>query len=73
MTPRAEYVWSYGADFGEFDGVGIDAYVKDLPIARLEADALVAYEMNGDALPAEHGFPARLVVPGFYGTNSSQG
>ena len=70
VTPRAEYVWSYGADFGEFDGVGIDAYVKDLPIARLEADALVAYEMNGDALPAEHGFPARLVVPGFYGTNS---
>ena len=31
---------------------------------------LIAYEMNGDALPAEHGFPARLVVPGFYGTNS---
>src|SRR5262245_58960622 len=26
--------------------------------------------MNGIALPAEHGFPARLVVPGFYGTNS---
>jgi DMSO/TMAO reductase YedYZ molybdopterin-dependent catalytic subunit len=26
--------------------------------------------MNASALPAEHGFPARLVVPGFYGTNS---
>jgi len=31
---------------------------------------LIAYEMNGSELPAEHGFPARLVVPGFYGTNS---
>jgi DMSO/TMAO reductase YedYZ molybdopterin-dependent catalytic subunit len=70
VNPRAKYVWSYGADFGEFEGVAIDAYVKDLPMARLEADVLVAYEMNGDALPAEHGFPARLVVPGFYGTNS---
>jgi DMSO/TMAO reductase YedYZ molybdopterin-dependent catalytic subunit len=44
--------------------------VKDLPIARVEADVLIGYEMNGSALPAEHGFPARLVVPRFYGTNS---
>ena len=34
------------------------------------ADVLIAYEMNGAPLAAEHGFPARLVVPGFYGTNS---
>jgi DMSO/TMAO reductase YedYZ molybdopterin-dependent catalytic subunit len=69
-SATAQYVWSYGADFGEFSGVVIDAYVKDLPIARVEHDVLIAYEMNGSALPAEHGFPARLVVPGFYGTNS---
>jgi len=31
---------------------------------------LVAYEMNREPLKPEHGFPARLVVPGFYGTNS---
>ena len=31
---------------------------------------MIGYELNGSALPAEHGFPARLVVPGFYGTNS---
>jgi DMSO/TMAO reductase YedYZ molybdopterin-dependent catalytic subunit len=30
-------------------------------------DALVAVAMNGAALPIEHGFPARLVVPGLYG------
>ncbi len=70
--PRADahYIWSYGADFGEFGGIVVDAYVKDVPISRAEADVLIGYEMNGHALPAEHGFPARLVVPGFYGTNS---
>jgi len=66
----ARYVWSTGADFGEFGGVTIEAYVKDLPIERVTADVLIAYEMNGAALAPEHGFPARLVVPGFYGTNS---
>ena len=30
-------------------------------------DALVAFGMNGEPLPVEHGFPARLVVPGVYG------
>jgi DMSO/TMAO reductase YedYZ molybdopterin-dependent catalytic subunit len=66
----AQYIWTYGADFGEFSGVVVDAYVKDLPIGRVHADVLIGYEMNGSALPAEHGFPVRLVVPGFCGTNS---
>ena len=68
--PAARYIWSRGADFGEFAGVAVDAYGKDLPIARVDEDVLIAYEMNGRALPSEHGFPARLLVPGFYGTNS---
>ena len=46
------------------------AYVKDLPISRVEQDVLIAYELNGAPLAPENGFPARLVVPGFYGTNS---
>jgi DMSO/TMAO reductase YedYZ molybdopterin-dependent catalytic subunit len=50
--------------------VAVDQYVKDLPIERVSDDVLVATEMNGEPLDAEHGFPARLVVPGFYGTNS---
>jgi DMSO/TMAO reductase YedYZ molybdopterin-dependent catalytic subunit len=69
-SAAARYVWSYGADSGAFSGVEMDAFIKDLPIARVEADVLIAYEMNGSSLPAEHGFPVRLVVPGFYGTNS---
>ena len=66
----ASFIWSYGADYGEFSGVEVDAYLKDLPIERVRADVLIAYEINGEPLPAEQGFPARLVVPGFYGTNS---
>jgi DMSO/TMAO reductase YedYZ molybdopterin-dependent catalytic subunit len=31
---------------------------------------LVAFEMNGEALPPDHGFPARLVVPGWVGVAS---
>jgi DMSO/TMAO reductase YedYZ molybdopterin-dependent catalytic subunit len=68
--PAAKYVWSTGADFGEFGGVQIDAYLKDMPIERVQSDVLVAYEMNGAPLKPEHGFPARLFVPGYYGTNS---
>jgi DMSO/TMAO reductase YedYZ molybdopterin-dependent catalytic subunit len=66
----ARFVWSTGADYGEFAGVSVDAYVKDLPIERVTSEVLVAYEMNGEPLAPEHGFPARLLVPGFYGTNS---
>ena len=66
----ARYVWSYGADYGEFGGVEVDTYLKDIPIERVQSDVLIAYEMNGEPLKPEHGFPARLVVPGFYGTNS---
>jgi DMSO/TMAO reductase YedYZ molybdopterin-dependent catalytic subunit len=34
-------------------------------------DAVVAIGMNGEPLPLEHGFPARLVVPGIYGYASA--
>lgn len=67
----ARFVWSFGLDRGEFLGVKSGPYLKDLPLERaLTGDVLVAYELNGQPLPAEHGFPARLVVPGYYGTNS---
>jgi DMSO/TMAO reductase YedYZ molybdopterin-dependent catalytic subunit len=43
-------------------------YERSLPLEEaLESEALVAYEMNGAPLPPQHGFPVRLVVPGWYG------
>ncbi len=66
----ARFLWSSGADYGAFERVDCDAFVKDLPLDRVAADVLIAFEMNGAPLRPENGYPARLVVPGFYGTNS---
>jgi DMSO/TMAO reductase YedYZ molybdopterin-dependent catalytic subunit len=71
IDSEARFLWSYGLDGGDFVGTSCDWFVKDLPLERLAAgDVLIAYELNGAPLPAEHGFPVRLVVPGYYGTNS---
>jgi DMSO/TMAO reductase YedYZ molybdopterin-dependent catalytic subunit len=44
-------------------------FVKSIPLAKaIEDTTLIAYEMNGEALPHFNGFPARLVVPGWTGT-----
>lgn len=46
-----------------------DGWTCGTPIEALtdERDALVAYAMNGEPLPIEHGFPVRMIVPGLYG------
>src|SRR5579884_130686 len=45
-----------------------DDYVESIPLERaLHPDNLIAFEMNGERLPDNHGFPARLLVPGIYG------
>ncbi|HEY0932809.1 MAG TPA: molybdopterin-dependent oxidoreductase, partial [Trebonia sp.] len=47
----------------------VDGFTSGTPIQTVldGRDALIAVAMNGAALPVEHGFPARLVVPGLYG------
>jgi DMSO/TMAO reductase YedYZ molybdopterin-dependent catalytic subunit len=46
-----------------------DGWTCATPIEALTDDrnALLAYGMNGDPLPRQHGFPLRMVVPGLYG------
>jgi sulfite dehydrogenase (cytochrome) subunit A len=59
-----------------FDGLDKPAFptvpdfVKSLDVARIvdDPDVIVAYQMNGQPLPMLNGFPARLVVPGWYAT-----
>ena len=51
-------------------GRAVDGFTAGFPTAWALADdreALVAVAMNGEALPPNHGFPARLIVPGLYG------
>jgi hypothetical protein len=55
-----------GAD--QIVGRSVDGFECGFPVAALDGrDALVVVGMNGEPLPIEHGFPARLVVPGLYG------
>lgn len=47
----------------------VDGFTVSTPVQALldDRDALVAVGINGRPLPAEHGFPARLITPGLYG------
>jgi DMSO/TMAO reductase YedYZ molybdopterin-dependent catalytic subunit len=44
-----------------------DGFTAGSPLDYVLERGLIAIGMNGEPLPAEHGFPARLVVPGLYG------
>ena len=46
-------------------------YARSLPVAEaLREEVLLAYSINGQDLPPQHGFPLRLLVPGWYGMTS---
>jgi sulfane dehydrogenase subunit SoxC len=56
-----------GLDAGVEGGVK-QAYARSLTMAdALADDVLLAYDMNGSPLPPQHGYPLRLIVPGWYG------
>jgi len=61
-----------GADRGTVEGrpgpVRFERSLR-LEVAR-ESQALLACAMNGEALPLQHGYPVRLVVPSWYGVAS---
>jgi DMSO/TMAO reductase YedYZ molybdopterin-dependent catalytic subunit len=59
VHPRADAVLQTSED-GWTCGTPIEALTDD-------RQAMIAFGMNGEALPLEHGFPARVIVPGLYG------
>jgi sulfane dehydrogenase subunit SoxC len=52
---------------------GLDSVKVSRPMSltkAFEEDTLLAYAMNGDAVPQDHGFPLRVIVPGWVGINN---
>jgi DMSO/TMAO reductase YedYZ molybdopterin-dependent catalytic subunit len=72
IKPDGRYLVFRGADGGKVapDRAPI-RFERSLAVDGIRnEEALLAYAMNGDALPTHHGFPARLIVPGWYAVAS---
>ena len=70
VGPGAVEVVFGGADRGVQAGLEHD-YERSLTLAEaMRPEVLLAFEVNGQPLPPQHGFPLRLVVPGWYGMTS---
>jgi DMSO/TMAO reductase YedYZ molybdopterin-dependent catalytic subunit len=53
--------------------LGSDEYTSALPVeAASDPATLLVYDMNGEVLPHEHGYPARLLVPNRYGMKNAK-
>jgi DMSO/TMAO reductase YedYZ molybdopterin-dependent catalytic subunit len=59
-----------GADGGKLEDpkspAGELRFARSIPLMKARADVLLAYKMNEVDLPAQHGFPLRAIVPGWY-------
>jgi sulfane dehydrogenase subunit SoxC len=58
-----------GLDRG-VEGGEEQSYQRSLTLAEAADGALLAFAINGEPLPPQHGFPVRLIVPGWYGMTS---
>ena len=59
VKPEGKWVYAEGAD--------ASSNGRSIPMEKALDDVLVAFYANGEALRKEHGYPARLVVPGWEG------
>jgi DMSO/TMAO reductase YedYZ molybdopterin-dependent catalytic subunit len=76
-TPLRPILEEAGLEGGEVVFTGLDRgvqgdvehdYERSLPVDEaLRDDVLLAWAVNGQELPPQHGYPLRLVVPGWYG------
>ena len=66
LKEAAVYTGNYGEDLPIGSGEG---FSRGIPIEKaMDEHTLIAFKMNGADLPAAHGFPARLIVPGWIGS-----
>ncbi|MCX4820375.1 sulfite oxidase [Streptomyces sp. NBC_01142] len=71
ITSSAVDVMPRGLD-DEFVGNGVNhgRVRRPLPVAKALDDVILAYEMNGEPLPYDHGYPVRVIVPAWIGIAS---
>ncbi|WP_248905333.1 sulfite oxidase [Halocatena marina] len=78
-TPVREILHEYGAVTDDGFWLSImggeaiddeDVFCRSIPMSKIVDDCLLAYEMNGVPMTPEHGYPIRLLVPGWFGNNS---
>ncbi|MFF1379176.1 sulfite oxidase [Streptomyces sp. NPDC058308] len=65
VMPRGlddEYVTSNGTNYGRVR--------RPMPVSKALDDVLLAYEMNGEPLPPDHGYPVRVLAPSWVGISS---
>jgi DMSO/TMAO reductase YedYZ molybdopterin-dependent catalytic subunit len=70
LKPNACEVVLEGADGGMLEESksppGELKFARSIPLEKARRDVLLAYKMNDEDLPLEHGFPVRAIVPGWY-------
>jgi len=70
VRSNAREVILEGADYGMLDDPksppGGLRFSRSVPLEKARRDVLLAYRMNGNDVPPEHGFPVRAIVPGWY-------
>jgi DMSO/TMAO reductase YedYZ molybdopterin-dependent catalytic subunit len=67
LRPEVKQIRLIGADGNEGQGF----FLRSIPLEKaLHPDTLLAFQMNGAQLPAEHGYPLRAIVPGWYAMDS---
>jgi DMSO/TMAO reductase YedYZ molybdopterin-dependent catalytic subunit len=72
LEPGARFLRLTGCDQGTAEAASEQIpFARSIPIEKaLHPDTILAFEMNGVPLPAEHGFPLRAIVPGWYGMDA---
>ena len=70
VSREAAHVWFEAADQGPFPQT--PRFLRSIPLAVALERALLVYAMNDEALPALHGGPVRVIVPGWYGMASTK-
>ena len=72
LSPRAISVAFRGSDRGSHRAAeGTESFGRGIALAKaLDPDTLLAWEMNGQPIPAVHGGPLRAIVPGHYAVDS---